>query len=437
MDDINIAKFTGMNNITPIFYSDKGVVTPRVVLNADINTAGEAFKRDGFNLFLSLPGAHSLYGCESCMLCVANNVLKDISTGLPTDVCTIPGPEDTSINYLLVEGLIYLSNAYWTGIYNPATGIVSDWGITLPAGPVLIAAAGGLPSGTYHVTFTSGTNNDISGNGPITSITLSEPGGITLLSRPSNTLVWATDKDGYIFTMVGDVDTIVELPTIEPLPSFLCSPPPNMNCLAHAFGRIWGADNKTLIYSEPYHPAWFKPTTNMFKFDSVITLIAPTTTGIFVGMEDSTIFLSGTEPAKMSQVRAGAGSIPGTLTYCNNLPELGDILGTPEKGYVDVPVWRTKEGIVAGNITGRLFNLTKHKVNLGVPSKGASLYRQKKGEFQFLTSSIISNHGEAKTTDILTTGSMQTNNVFNSPNTSGIGVAEEVSCDHKRSGVLI
>jgi hypothetical protein len=88
----------------------------------------------------------------------------------------------------------------------------------------------------------------------------------------------------------------------------------------------------------------------------------------------------------MQQTDAGAGSVQGTLAYCNNVPYLADILGTQEKGYVDVPIWVTAEGIVVGNANGRLFNLTKNKLIFGIPEKGASLYRNQNGVFQFLSS---------------------------------------------------
>jgi len=390
MADIKINAITGMNNISSSFFKDDGVASPRVVRNADITVDGKATKRDGTQVFLALPGAHSLWACDLCMLCSAYGRLYDISTGEAVDVGGVSGVQTEKLDYVLIEGLVYISNKYWNRVYHPATQVLSDWGILPPSGPILSAGAGGLQPGTYHVTLTTIDQGKISGNGPISSITLDAVGGIGIYSRPANTLVWATDQDGYVFTLVGDVDSIVEIPTVEPLPSFMCSPPPPLTCITYAFGRVWGVDGDTLLYSEPYQPGYFKPISNRFKFNSPITLVAHISTGIFVGMKDRTIFLAGTEPEKMSQVLAGAGSVKGTLAYCDNLPELGDVLGTPEKGYTDVPVWRTVDGIVAGNVSGRLFNLTKNKINMNAADVGASLYRQTSGGFQFLTSSKVS-----------------------------------------------
>ena len=449
MSDIKINGFTGMNNMQSSFYSGKGVMQPRAVVNADVDASGKISKRQGYAHFMNLPNAHSLWACKSCMLCASDGVLYDISNGTSQAITSISGDRTRRefLSYELVEDKVYFSNCFCNGIYDYKSGVVSDWGITLPDQPVLVEIGGGLVSGTYHVTFTNiDSNGSISGNGQIASIILnSDNSGIQVLNRPSGALVWATDSNNYHFMLIGDVDAISEIPTSEPLPTFLCSPPPCFSIIHSAFGRIWGAVDDTLYYSEPYQFGLFKLSSNFFKFDSEITLIASVASGIFIGMKDRTVFLNGTEPEQMSELSAGAGSIRGTLSYANNLPELGDILGTPEKGFVDVPVWRTTEGIVAGNITGKLYNLTKHKLKMGLPSYGASMYRQNNGGFQFLTSSVLSGRtsalgGEdAVVRQILKDGkiSLTTAEDRTPSETAVIGISETVSCDLIRGGVLI
>jgi len=441
--DIEINGFIGMNNISPSFLVKKGVVMPRVLLNADTDAAGKLNIRDGFSLYLSLAGAHSLFASEFCMLCSAGGYLYDISTGQAVQVSAISGLNTEPLSYSLIDGLVYISNKFWTGVFYPETRTVTGWGISIPNQPILIQTSGNLQPGTYHVTITNVVNNEISGNGQISSITLLEEGGIQVLNRPVGSLVWATDQDGYSFTLVGNVDNIVEIPTIEPLPSFMCAPPPGMSHIIYALGRVWGSVDNVLYYSEPYHTGWFKINSNRFQFDSEITMLAHVSTGMFVGMIDKTIFLNGTEPGQMTQINAGAGSIRGTLAYCNNLPEMGDILGTPEKGFVDVPVWRTTEGIVAGNVTGKLYNLTKHKVKMGTPQFGASLYRQKNGEFQFITSADTGSAGsgiggyDTKLREAVKAGKLAMNNFSKIINTSVASLSEDVSCELRRGGVVI
>ena len=446
MGEININGFTGMNNLRPSFYEKKGVALPRLILNADVDDSGKIAKRDGLTPFLMLGNSHSLWACEFCMLCAADGVLYDITNGSTAQIAVITGDKGEPLDYVLVEDKVYISNRFWNGVYDPISRTLSQWGLACPSGATLLSTDGNLPAGTYHVTLTNldTSTGAISGNGVISTITLTDDdSGIQIINRPANSLVWATDSDGYHFTLVGDVSVIVDIPTVEPLPCFMCSPPPCFSCMTYAFGRIWGAVGDTLYYSEPFQYGWFRLSTNRFQFDSDISLIAVVATGLFIGMDNRTVFLEGTEPDQMRQLNAGAGSIRGTLAYANNLPELGDILGTPEKGFVDVPVWRTTEGIVAGNITGKLYNLTKHKLRMGNPKRGASLYRQKNGIFQFLSSAEQGTFGSAKggydsvLRRAVMEGQIEITNLSKYANTSIAGFAEEVTCEHRRGGVLI
>ncbi len=390
--EIQINAFSGMNNLKSSgrFVDSKGVAEPRAILNADVDPAGELEKRSGKTLIIPLPGARSVWAGSRCVLCRDSSHLYRLNPSHRTkeQIVEIEGTGEEYLSYEEADGKVFISNSYWKGIFDPADNSIMQWGVDLPPGPMLLSVSGNLPAGTYHVTFTNVSGDELSGNGPVSEIELTgDDSGIQILNRPAGAIVWATEANEPIFFRTGAVDCIVDIPSVEPLPSFMVSPPPNMTCLCFAFGRMWGGAGNSLYYSEPYKPSWFKTSENYFKFESEVVLIARVPTGLFVGLKSRTVFLGGTEPEQMAQATAGAGSIRGTLKYANNLPELGDILGTPEKGYVDVPVWRTTEGIVAGNAAGRLFNLSKNKLKMPVPDYGASLYRKHKGRFQFLTGS--------------------------------------------------
>jgi len=443
MSEIKLQQFSGMNNITPGFLAKKGVVSPRIVLNADVDASGKITKRAGQTLFFELANSHSLWACETCMLCAANNKLYSGGTGVAVEVGDIDGPANEPLDYCLCEDKVYISNKYWRGVFDPLTNTVSDWGIVLPPGPMLISSDGNLPVGIYYVIFTAVSDGQISGNGPMTKIELTSEGGIQILNRPSGALVWMTDQNDYVFSLVGAVDTVTGFSGVEPLPSFMCGPPPNMTCLTYAFGRMWGAVGPEVYYSEPHQTAWFKLTSNRFKFNSDVTVIAMVPTGLFIGMEDRTIFLMGTEPDQMIQQNAGSGSIAGSLAYCNNVPYLADVLGIPEKVFVDVPIWRTVDGFVAGNVNGRLFNLTKDKLKLGSPSRGASMYRQVDGMFQFLSSAYQGKIGsgsgasDQELIDAIAAGRLAINNKSNQIPQSTAACADDATIEVRRGGVLI
>lgn len=385
---ITISKFTGMNNILikEGVFSDEGVCTPRIALNADCTARGRMIKRSGSVKRIALDDAHSLWSCRLAMLCASDGKLYRVGQGAAAEICIINGPR-SELSYAEIDNKIYVSNGYWSGIFDPWDNSVSDWGLDLPDQPVLAATAGNLPAGTYQVCYTRFSGSELSGNGAIASIEIGASTGIDLLNRDPDYIVWVTDPNGAVFYNASQVDKITAVAqTSEPLPSFLCAPPPFLDGITYAFGRTWGFSEKTLYYSEPMHPEWFRPQFNTFEFDQIITLIAQVPTGIFVGCKDKTIFLKGTEPEKMSMDLAGSGAIEGTLVYCDNVPELGDVLSPAEKIHVSVPVWLSKDGIVIGNVSGRLFNLTQQKVKFAPGTRGASLHRMKNGEFQFLTS---------------------------------------------------
>jgi len=440
--EININGFSGANNVNERFMSKPGIAEPRVILNADVALSGDLIKRKGQTLFISLSGAHSLWAGITCMLCVANGVLYRNVQGVAVNVGTVSGPK-YPLSYSEVDDKVYVSNPYWQGIFDPTANSVASWGVPQPPGPMLLAGSGNLPAGTYRITMTNVVNGEIGGNGPISQFTLTTEGGIQVLNRPSGALVWATDADEGIFYLVGATSQVVHVPTVEPLPTFLCSPPPFLENLCYAFGRMWGSSGTDVYYSEPFKPGLFKLASNKFPFDSTVTLIAKVPTGLFIGMANRTVFLAGTEPNQMAQSDAGAGSIKGTLSYCNNLPDLGSVLGTPEKGFVDVPVWLTTEGIVAGNGSGKLYNLTKNKIKMPIPSQGASLYRNLEGVFQFLTAFRSGTSGSGagavddETQNVFKNGMIDVFNRRANLMGSNAGFTDSATCTVTRGGVII
>jgi hypothetical protein len=447
MGEIELTTFSGMNNLKTAegFYSKKSVVEPIQLANADVDNAGKILKRPGKTLSIALPGAYSGWSGISCALVAAAGKLYRKVDNSVVEIGSISGPARYPLSYAEADGKIYISNAYWNSIFNPNTNILSQWGVSQPDGPMLVGlSSGGLPAGTYNVTMTNVVNGELSGNGPISTIQLASSGGIRILNRPEGAIVWATESNSPIFFKIGVVDKILNIPTIEPLPSYLCTRPPFLENLVYAFGRMWGSVEKTLYYSEPFNLGWFKLTSNKFDFDSVITLIARTSTGLFIGCEDNTKFLAGTEPEKMQQHDVGSGSIPGSLDYCQNLPELGNLFVSKEKTYVDVPIWRTNDGIVVGSDSGYLYNLTKDRLKIGTTqSRSASLFRLNNGVFQFLTSAQrgIQKSGigavNDETQEIFEDGKIKTSNRVNSGASTAAGLTDTATSILTRGGVVI
>lgn len=442
MSEVNANGFSGANNVTQNFFYKKGILAPRVVLNADVNADGRLVIRKGKTLHITLAGAHSLWAGNTCMLCAAGGYLHRISNGVAINITAIAGPKHP-LSYVDAEDKVYISNPYWQGIFDPIANSVASWGVAVPPGPMLLSSSGNLPAGTYHVCMTNVVNGDLSGNSAIVPITLTSEGGIQVLNRPSGALVWVTDSDEGIFYLVGETNKVVDIPTIEPLPTFLCSPPPYMENLCYAFGRIWGSVGPDVYYSMPFKPGLFKLASNVYHFEDTVTMIAKVSTGLFIGMKKRTRFLSGTIPEQMAIRDAGAGAIKGTLTYCNNMPELSWTLGTPEKDFKDVPMWTTEEGIVIGLASGNLLNVTKNKLKMGIPDQGASLYRNLDGVIQYLTSFKSGATGTGKgfrdeeTYNAFKNGRIDTYEQSNDAMGARVGFSDVATCKVYRGGVEI
>lgn len=433
MKELKIDRFLGMNNVKQ---AEGNLREPSVILNADVSQEGRVVKRDGYSLAISLPGAHSLFAGAGLLLCAAGGTLYNLRSGVAVALSAISGPVDEPLAYCLADDSVFVSNRYWNSKIDPGSAVVSTWGIPLPEQPVAVQTSGNLPSGTYRICYTALSNGLISGNGEITTILLdSDNSGISLLNRGDN-LVWVTDPDGDTFYLAGPTDLVASATASEPLPTFLCTVPPFMSNLAYAFGRVWGSREKTLYYSEPFRPDLFRTGLNTFSFPHDITMIASMATGIFIGTEEATYALIGDSPEKMHQEAVGSGAISGTLAYCNNVKHLGDTISPEEKVHNSVPIWMSQDGIVLGNSSGKLYNLTKLKAAMECGGiRGAGLYRQKGGVFQYLSSFKLGRRSDNASTAI------KNGRIFEPPSVPGqgeaMGFSDSVSCTVYRNGIPV
>lgn len=389
---------------------DDGTMTaiPKVILNADVTAEERLKKRAGYRLLASLPNAHSAWSTRNVMLAAAEGRLyRFYPDGSKVNLCAVSGPYEGKLFYAAVDDLVYISSRHWMGILDPKQNTVSSWGIPIPEQPVLAAAngTGALTAGRYQVCYTNVVEEQVGGNGMIAEIDiLTDNSSISLLNKPSGVIAWATDPDGSIFYRAAEKQAVItRIETMEPLPTFLSGPPNPMKFIRRAFGRLWGAVDSTFRYSEPYRYDLFKYT-NMFSFPAEILLVAFVDGGIFVGFDDRTIFLPGTEPSGMREVHVGAGVARNILAYCNNVPDMGN----------NVPVWVSKEGLVAGSHGGSLATITKGRVQFPAGQEGAAVSRTVNGQNQFLTSFKQER-----------------------PRGSGVGFGDSATCEVVRNGKVL
>ena len=385
MKPLTIRGFKGMNNVLEeggFSGHQDGTMTaiPKVILNADVTAEERLKKRAGYRLLTSLPNAHSAWSTRSIMLAAAEGRLyRFYPDGSKVNLCALTGPYEEKLFYAAVDSLVYISSRHWMGILDPVENTVSAWGIPLPAQPILVGnqSGGALAAGRYQICYTNEVDGQIGGGGMIAEIDIPIDGySIAMLNKTTGIVAWATDPDGNTFYRTADERSeITEIETIEPLPTFMCSPPNPMRFIRRAFGRMWGAIDNRLLYSEPYRYDLFK-STNEFTFPTEIIMCAFVDGGIYVGFEDKTIFLPGTQPTDMREANVGGGVARNILAYCNNVPDMGN----------NVPVWVSKDGLVAGSHGGALSMITKDRVQFPAGQEGAAVSRTVNGQDQFLTS---------------------------------------------------
>ena len=402
-----------MNNILSeggFLGHDDGTITaiPKVILNADVTAEERLKKRGGYRLITSLPNAHSVWATRGVMLATAGGGLYRLYPDASrVYLCALTGPHEEKLFYASVDDKVYISSRHWLGILDPATNTVSAWGMAIPNQPVLAAVSGtgALTPGRYQVCYTKVSDGNIGGNGMIAEIDiLTDDSTISLLNKPSDVIAWMTDPDGNTFYKAADVlSEIVDMNRMEPLPTFLCGPPSPMTFIRRAFGRIWGAIDNRLVYSEPYQYDLFK-SMNEFNFPTNILMCAYADGGIYVGLEDKTVFLPGTEPSGMREVQVHVGVARNILAYCNNVPDMGN----------NVPVWVSKDGLVAGSHSGAIVKITKDRVQFPAGQEGAAVSRIVNGQDQFLTS-------------------------FKQevPRGSGVGFGDSATCEVVRNGTVL
>ena len=413
MKPLTIRGFKGMNNILGeggFSGHDDGTMTaiPKVILNADVTAEERLKKRGGYRLLIDLPNAHSAWSTRRLMLVASEGRLyRFYPDGSKVNLCALSGPHEERLFYAAVDEQVYISSRHWMGILDMAENQVNSWGIPLTEQPVIaiVNGSGALTTGRYQVCYTNVVGGQVGGSGMIAEIEIpSDNSSISLLNKPAGVIAWVTDPDGNTFYRAAEERSLITaIETMEPLPTFLCVPPNPMRFIRQAFGRMWGAIDNRLGYSEPYRYDLYK-TTNEFTFLREILMCSFVDGGIFVGFEDRTIFLPGTEPSGMREVHVGGGVARNILAYCNNVPDLGN----------NVPIWVSKDGLVAGSHSGALVKITNDRVQFPAGQEGAAVSRIVNGREQFL----ISFKQER-------------------PRGSGVGFGDSATCEVVRNGRVL
>ncbi len=365
-----------VENILPMSNTggEKARGQPDILLNLDA-FSNEVIKRQGRTLLASLINCHSLKQIDDYFLAGAEGSvfgralwLVDLE-GKKTELVELP--DFNRLYYVPIGDKIYISSRTKSFIFNKNTRQVETWGVAVPeVGPDVTVIGGGLPPGKYHLTFTrSSSTGELSGSGPITEIDLSITGGFNISNVASDFLVWITEPNGTKFLLSGPSSRIQKPVGAEILQTLDVTPPNGLEHLIFFRGRLWGAKEDKILYSDSYAFSWFRPY-NQFTFKDPILMLADDSNGVYIGTDSDTWYQTGDNIREMSLKRIGGGVIKGALVYAPVGPE-----------DLRVPVWASSEAIFAG-ISGGAVSLTDDKVDIQLGNEGAAFFRKIKGKLQ-------------------------------------------------------
>jgi len=289
---LNIIGITGMDNVSGGGISE-GVLSPGLIINALPQKTGRLLRRPGYDLVIELENAHSLWSGKNGTFVAGNGKLYSINlTSLTkTELGSIEGPS-RRLYYVEVGDRVYISNKYWCKCYED--GSLRTWG--------------DLVENIENYTWVRETN-----------------GSKWFLANPDGS------------------------PSSVPRPTEFIHAPKGMDYIVGAFGRIWGARENILFYSDALSPEFFQDDVNRFEFNDNILMIAKSSNGLFIGFEKETIFLGGKNPSKMTYNPISIGALENTIQYFSGLSSEVD----------EVPCWATPSGLVQGSINGQITKLDR------------------------------------------------------------------------------
>lgn len=346
--------------------------------NVDINDKGYLKRRKGQTVTLA-GNAHSLWADKGMALAVLDEQLvRLVASGAGLEAISVrAGMARLPVSYSRGgDGDVYWSNG---SAIRRVTASGEDRPVAtapLPSSPAMSLGAGGLPPGLYLVAFTVLGPDGESPATPTVQIQVPENGALVIGAAVADALVYMSGPNGDILTLQGRVsaaqgltvytinDTGRRCDTI----GAVVMPPGNI--VRHYNGCLVVARGNTIYRSRPYNYGLLDPAKGYFTFPEEVTLIEPMDNGVYLATDrtywvtdllESTDGLSGLLPY---------GAIPGTSGQ------------TPDAKRA---FWHTPHGLVIGGNDGAPRNLQEDALSFSDASSGASLYRERDGMRQVIT----------------------------------------------------
>lgn len=367
----------------------------RDATNVDITQKGHALRRSGYTQ-LTQGFYHSLWSEPSISfgVCVKDGVLTALTTdnGIVETAVKDVNPY-LPVSFCAVNGEVYWSNGTEKGRILP-TLTAAHWGMPVPPQPSLVAASGGsLYAGRYQITLTyedahgeeygacTPVHTDLEENASL-EVTVgagwpSEAAVVNVyVTRPNGEIFYLAKAMYYPGTVTiaqGDLAVGRMLETLDR------QDPPAGQIVREFNGRIYIARRDTVVFTEALRYGVARLSQGIYMFPSDVTLLEPSSDGVYVGMNGQIVFLAGADPYNVTQLHVSPHSpIPRSSV---RVP--GERFAANAR---HVPLWWGQDGaMVAGMPGGQILPLTRDRLALPKHQFGAMMLREREGMSQVVS----------------------------------------------------
>lgn len=151
MKPINIRAFAGMNNVVDrSTISEKGLASPKIILNSVINHRGQLIDKPNSALVQAFPNSQKVWAGDTWLMMVADNSLYAWDGSTFTNLGTV---SVGNLSFLEVDQEVYISGLGYSAKFDGTN--LWKWGLEPPTQrPDISLSDGNLPHSVYSLCFT-------------------------------------------------------------------------------------------------------------------------------------------------------------------------------------------------------------------------------------------------------------------------------------------
>lgn len=374
----------------------------RKALNVDLTAEGHPIRRRGYELVQS-GYSHSVWACQQLgIICVVINGELMAGRDVESLVSMATVNRYQPVSYAFVNDSIYWSNGQQLGEITYALESRA-WGIPSGPQPTLAGPAAANPGGwtdtrQVSIVYEDSTGREGGASEPIivgssgsfsVSIPLPLPEGVT----GAKVYVGQTNSEilYYCRTIYSSSPPLVmvhesEMGQGKELDTLSMKPPLAGQLVRSMNGRVYIARNSKILFTEPLRYHLTRPSQGIFMMPEYITLMEPSTDGLYVGTSMGVVFIAGSDPYDVRQTHVSPyAPVEGAVS---RVP--GEKFGVEVD---EVPVWWGADGVmVVGLPGGQLRQLTRDRLAVPKFQAGSVTLREEEG-MSHIVSSLRSSDG--------------------------------------------